>query len=349
MSSTDMQRKDAVDVTVILCSYNRSQDLADALESIAACQMPGSATWEILVVDNNSNDDTRGIVQGFCRRHPGIFRYLLEPTPGKSYALNSGIANARGEILVFTDDDVTFEPTWLANLTAPFRDPTVGGASGRTRPAQEFAAPNWLSKDLDKWAGILYAYFDLGEKPCELLRPPYGANMAFRKSIFEKHGGFRVDLGPAPGSQIRNEDTEFGRRILAAGERMIYEPSAVVYHPVPTSRVTKQYFYAWWFDYGRALVRERGHRPDVYGIPRDYYALIRCGAEIFWHGLRSIVGTTPDGRFAQRCLAQLAVGRTVEIIRRARAQNKQHTKATEEIPRSSRPEPVRSVAGPNEP
>ena len=67
-------------------------------------------------------------------------------------------------------------------------------------------------------------------EPIELSQPPFGTNMAFQKKVFEKHGGFRLDLGPRPGSELRNEDTEFGRRLLAAGERLRYEPSATVYH-----------------------------------------------------------------------------------------------------------------------
>src|SRR5215469_10199051 len=107
-----------MDISVIVCTHNRYQSLAKALESIAASTLPDSVDWEILVVDNCSRDQTRDVVEQFCHRFPGHFRCFFEPHPGKSNALNTGIREARGKILVFTDDDVTVEPTWLQNLTA---------------------------------------------------------------------------------------------------------------------------------------------------------------------------------------------------------------------------------------
>ena len=106
------------------------------------------------------------------------------------------------------------------------------------------------------------AVFDLGSSPEELNEPPFGTNMAFRKEMFQKYGKFRTDLGPRPGSEIRSEDTEFGRRLLAGGERLRYEPSAIVYHPVTQNRLKKEYFLRWWFDKARADVRQ-------FGVPSD--------------------------------------------------------------------------------
>src|SRR5262249_53629231 len=129
--------------------------------------------------------------------------------------------------------------------------------------------PEWGSLTPPKWlpGGARYgtaplAMFDLGAQPGSLDEPPFGANMAFKKALFEKYGGFRTDLGPRPGSEIRGEDTEFGSRILAAGERLRYEPAAVVHHPVPTKRAKRAYYLAWWFDKGRADVRQHGIEPN---------------------------------------------------------------------------------------
>ena len=98
MAVTDRQHSDMVRITVVLCTHNRSRDLAVALESIAASEMPSSVCWEVLVVDNNSTDQTRDIVEGFCERYPARFRYLFEPKQGLSYARNAGIADAHGEV-----------------------------------------------------------------------------------------------------------------------------------------------------------------------------------------------------------------------------------------------------------
>src|SRR5579862_1106876 len=103
-------------ITVILCTYNRHQSLAAALESIADQHLPAGADWEVVVVDNNSSDHTREVVDQYCRKYPNRFRYVFEPQPGKSYALNTGIREAKGDVLAFMDDDVTVEADWLQNL-----------------------------------------------------------------------------------------------------------------------------------------------------------------------------------------------------------------------------------------
>ena len=265
-----------IQTTVILCTYNRCQVLRAALQSLAASELPGSIQWEVLVVDNNSTDQTRELVEEFCRRYPGRFRYIFEPHPGKSFALNRGIQEAKGEVLTFTDDDVSVEPMWLQNLTANLNDGEWAGAGGRTLLAHPFSPPRWLTlAGPDNLGYVLAPLFDRGLQRCELREAPYGANMAFRKMMFEKHGLFRTDLGPRPGDQIREEDIEFGRRLLVAGERLCYEPSAIVYHPIPEDRVQKSYFLARFFDTGRAILRESAPRPDVLGISRRCFTFFR--------------------------------------------------------------------------
>src|ERR1700733_2359262 len=106
-------------ITVILCTYNRCHALAGALESVAGSIVPSSVEWEILVVDNNSNERTRSVVAQFASRYPGRFRYLVEGNPGKSHALNAGVTAARGEVLDLMDEAVTVDSGWLEALTAP--------------------------------------------------------------------------------------------------------------------------------------------------------------------------------------------------------------------------------------
>ena len=133
-------------ITLILCTYNRCRSLAQALESAAALRLPKPIEWEVLVVDNNSSDQTRHVVEDFRRRYPGRFRYLFEPQQGLSYARNAGVRQAKGDILAFTDDDVTVEPTWLQNLTACLHDGEWAGAGGRTVLAHPFSPPKWLTR-----------------------------------------------------------------------------------------------------------------------------------------------------------------------------------------------------------
>ena len=143
---------------------------------------------------------------------------------------------------------------------------------------------------------------------------PFGTNMAFQKAMFEKYGYFRTDLGPRPGSEIRNEDTEFGRRVLAAGERLLYVPSAVVYHEVPEHRTKKGYLLKWWFDYGRAIIRERETKPNIWGIPRRYFRvanyILRFMPRKILHWLRA---RNPQERFRFKCIVWQAAGELVEM------------------------------------
>jgi GT2 family glycosyltransferase len=310
-------------ITVILCTYNRCQSLAKALESVAASELPSTISWEVLVVDNNSRDQTREVVEDFCRRYPGRFRYLLEPRQGKSYALNSGSRATQAEILVFTDDDVLVEPTWLRKLTGALNEGEWAGSGGRVRPEASFSPPHWLALEGPYAMGNVLAFLELGSEGGEFTEDPFernlpvGANMAFRRTMFERYGGFRTDLGP-DGTELRGEDTEFSRRLLKAGERLRHEPSAVVHHVIPESRLRKEYFLAWWFGHGRTAVRRKGKRPPVGGIPRHYigisYRILRI---LPGRVLRWLLAQNPQRRFFLKCWVWATVGEIVELYRQS--------------------------------
>ena len=319
--------------TVIIVTYNRCQSLAKTLDSVCASSLPASSEWEALVVDNNSRDQTLQVVQDFSRRHPGRLRYLFEPNPGKSFGLNAGVLAARGDTLAFIDDDVTVEPSWLQNLTASLQSRKWAGAGGRILLDRNFSLPRWLALDGPCNMGGMLAGFDLGDKAGELREAPYGTNMAFHKKMFERYGLSRTDLGPSPNREIPrpNEDTEFGRRLLAAGERLWYEPSAVVHHPVPRERLNKQYFLAWWFDYGRATSRERWKRSPVWGIPRHCLSIPRMIAtHLSVRVLQWVWTLDPQRRFLRKGVAWMSAGQIAEMYRIARDEKKQKIDAVAE-------------------
>jgi glucosyl-dolichyl phosphate glucuronosyltransferase len=299
-------------ISVILCTYNRCHSLATALQSVADSQVPDSVTWEVLVVDNNSKDKTRETAEEFGRRYPGRFRYFFEPQQGKSFALNSGIREARGEILAFMDDDVMVDVKWLQTLTSIFQRPDWAGAGGRILPERSFTPPAWLSVE-GRYALAPLAMFDLGPQPGELLEPPFGTNMAFRKEVFQKVGGFRTDLGPRPGSETRSEDTEFGVRALAAGQRLWYEPSAVVYHSLPANRLQKKYFLAWWHDKARADIRafglSKGTKLRIAGVPLYFFRRLA-----HWT-VRWITTVNPASRFSCKLKVHMIRGEIAECRR----------------------------------
>lgn len=257
-----------MNVTVIVCTYNRCDSLIKALRSIASSVLPDAVQWEVLVVDNNSRDQTRTVVEEISCLYPGRFRYLFEPRQGLSNARNAGIRAAGGQTVVFTDDDVTVDPLWLQNLTVPLLKGQWAGAAGRICLESKFRPPNWMAITGPFSLGESLVQFDRGDQEGPLDQPPFGANMAFRKIIFEKYGGFRADLGRCGDSLIGNEDTEFAGRVMAAGERLYYVPSAVVNHPVHQDRVTKKYFRSYYFAHGRSMVRQAGPKLSIWRIPQ---------------------------------------------------------------------------------
>lgn len=299
-----------MDITVILCTHNRKDLLAKSLGSLARQEIAASITWEVLVVDNNSSDSTPSVVDELCIAFPGRFRYLFEPQVGKSHALNTGIREAQGRLLAFVDDDVIVEPTWLQNLTVALKSSDWAGAGGRILPIWNCAPPEWLPRFGKQALGPLVG-FEPGLEAGPLLEPPFGTNMAFRKVMFEKYGGFRTDLGPRPNSEIRSEDTEFGSRLLAAGEHLRYEPSATVYHPVPPNRLRKAYFLDWWFDKARADIRQFGipseTRWSIYGVPACFIRRV-----ITW-ALRWLVAFGPSQRFSCKINVWINAGRSSNV------------------------------------
>jgi len=157
------------------------------------------------------------------------------------------------------------------------------------------------------------------------------------KKMFEKHGGFRTDLRPAPGSEIRNEDTEFGNRVLEAGERLRYEPSAVVYHEVPENRLREEYFLRWRFDYGRAQIRVKAKRPDVWGIPRHYISISNRLFHILpKESARWILTSDPKERFFNKGSVYQTIGEVVELYRRG-SEPKETSAGSVVLPSKTRP------------
>jgi len=311
-SSVSLNDSKMLDVNVILCTYNRSQSLAKALESVAASVLPASINWEVMVVDNNSHDQTREVVETFSRRYPGRFRYVFERQQGKSYALNRAIRETRADILAFMDDDVIVEPTWLQNLTAGLHGGIWVGAGGRIVPDWPCSPPSWLP--VKEWYGMApLVMFDLGLEAGRLQDAPFGTNMAFHRSMFEKYGPFRTDLGPRPNSEIRSEDTEFGNRLLAAGEPIRYEPRAVVHHAVPQKRLQKKFFLRWWFDKGRTDIRENRRMKDklVLGVPLVFLRKVTVGT------FRWVLAIQPARRFSYRLTVWFLAGKIVESFRRS--------------------------------
>jgi glycosyltransferase involved in cell wall biosynthesis len=220
---------------VIVCTRNRAALLDGCLASLLA-ERP-STEWEVLIVDNASTDDTAQVVARCAERAPHArVEYLLEDALGLSHARNRGVAAARGEYLLFTDDDVLVEPGWVDRLCSAFAEHDVAAVAGRVVPEWPASPPRWLS---GRHAGVL-ALTDFGDEARDLTESevPVGANMAVRASLL---GGFATPfdtrLGHSGSTYFAYEELELLRGLRAAG-RLVYRPDAVVRHRILPERMT---------------------------------------------------------------------------------------------------------------
>jgi glycosyltransferase involved in cell wall biosynthesis len=225
-------------VSVIVCSRNRAQSLARALASMSRATRPPDA-WEVLIVDNGSTDETPAVVAGFEGSLP--VRRVLEPEPGLSRARNRGVSAAKGEYLVWTDDDVTVDPAWLsAYLDAFAAAPGAALFAGQVHPVLESPVTPWFAAGAEHLQGLMAAraFSDVSPLSPHLL--PYGANFAVRAAE-QRQNLYDPRLGVAPGRRIGGEETDVARAILSAGATGLTVPASIVNHMIPTSRQTLRY------------------------------------------------------------------------------------------------------------
>ncbi len=166
---------DRMKISVAICTWNRSRLLTQTLTNFVELTIPESVEWELIVVDNNSTDDTKQVIQRFADKLP--IRYLFENQQGHSYSRNAAVQSATGELILWTDNDVIVDPGWLAAFAdGANRYPAASFFGGKIEPVFETARPQWLAWQLEKCKSV-YAARDLGNDAFEL-KPdqfPYGA------------------------------------------------------------------------------------------------------------------------------------------------------------------------------
>jgi glycosyltransferase involved in cell wall biosynthesis len=272
--------------SIVIATYKRAADLGETLASLAALQPDGP--WEVIVVDNNSPDDTRGVVERAARTFPVELRYLVEREQGRSPALNAGIRAARGEIVATTDDDVRVPADWLNRAAEGLERLQCDYVGGRVLPIWGGPRPVWLpNRGGKQWAVI--ALLDYGTQPIEFgARVPLGVNMAFRRLAFDTAGLFDPNTGRKAGTLLGQEVREWCIRARAAGIRGFYVPDMWLEHIIPADRLCKAYFRRWfyWRGISRAMLYERAGLdmeaperttldfskvPHVAGVPRYLY------------------------------------------------------------------------------
>lgn len=254
-------------------TLNRADLLRQALHSLRLQTLP-MELFEVLVIDNGSTDDTKQVVASFQQAPDNNIRYFFDPTPGLHVGRHLGMKMAESEILVYCDDDIEAFPTWLEAIAETFEDPDVALVGGKDLPKFESEPPDWILKmwEKDKTGNKILGYLsiiDLGEERKEI-NPLYvfGCNFAIRKKILMEAGGFHPDAMPQELIQYRGDgESHVSRYLLEKNHKVFYHPKASVYHLIPSSRMTEEYFckraYSQGISDSYTSVRDniRNHRP----------------------------------------------------------------------------------------
>jgi glycosyltransferase involved in cell wall biosynthesis len=230
-------------ITVAIPTHNRARLLGETLASIAALKMPGGAEAECIVVDNNSSDDTAAVVDSFAKSAAVPIRRVLEPNIGSSRARNRAVGEARGEFILFIDDDAIAEPQWAAEMIAEMERRKLDAACGIVLPQWTKLPPRWLGPSLYVRLAVHdeQKLADLSSSQVETVHNYFSANVGFRRRTFEVFGGFREELGVVGGNPMSGEDTELFARIIARGGAMGFVPRARVHHVIPPERMRRSY------------------------------------------------------------------------------------------------------------
>lgn len=247
-----------MDISVIICTYNRGEYLRKVLFDLIRQETVSDVSFEVIIVDNNSMDNTKQVCEEFIVRCPEVFRYVFEERQGKTFALNMGIRESRGNVIAFTDDDVVIDERWVISIKQAFKaNPDCMAFGGRVVTIWPDTLPPWIAREgaFRNTDGAIVEH-DFGgfvkSYPLNRLFPPIGANMFFARGIFEKYGGFNEKLNQGMKKIPMLEDTEFCDRLMKNKENILYIPDSVVYHPVYQNRLTRDYFRKHAFKSGRA-------------------------------------------------------------------------------------------------
>lgn len=275
---------------VIIPTYNRQDLLPLALNSLFAAEMPPGLEVVVTVVDNNSTDGTRLVIESFQKKFGERIRYCFERQQGRSHALNAGITATTGDLVGIIDDDEEIDAKWYKTAFEAFTTRDLDFIGGPYIPRWSITPPEWLPP---KYGGVV-GWVDGGqtEVPFDSNYPGIlmGGNAVFKRSVLLKVGLYKTWLGRTDKGLLTGEDEELYGRLLAAGATGMYLPNLIIYHHVPSERLTKSYFRRWCFWRGVSLGQlEKTRKQEcayLLGIPRWHYrsaarGLVRSVAGFF--------------------------------------------------------------------
>ena len=304
-----------VKISAIVCTYNRASYLRKALSSLVNQNFPVEE-YEIIVVDNGSQDGTRQVVAEFAQR--SSIRYIYESVLGLSQARNTGWKNAQGERIAYLDDDAIADQGWLAKIVEVFETvkPRPGCLGGKVYPIWEAPRPRWLSNPMASWLAIL----DYSDTPVTLDDPRHlvGANIAYPRHLLETMGGFQVSLGRKGNNLLSNEESLLQYQLVKAGYACIYHPEIIVGHHIQASRLNQAWFTRrlYWQGVSNAILQITQESP----MPsrRVLLALSATRRVLSPRRLFDLVVPTDDPqRFERKCSAFGQVGYLVGLLGKA--------------------------------
>jgi glycosyltransferase involved in cell wall biosynthesis len=263
-------------ISVIFSTFNGELTLPKMLDSLLVMS-EFNGVWEIIVVDNASNDNTRNIIESYIDRLP--IKYVYEECKGKNFALNTALKFAVGDLYVFTDDDVIVDKNWLIELERAantHKDFYVFG--GKIEPEWPHLPSAWILENVQ--LGVVYALSkeEWPEGPVDPIHV-MGPNMAVRSTVFKSGLKFETSIGPNGGNYAMGSETEFTCRLAGLGYRSFYVRSAIVKHIIRRHQLNIDWILGRAFRFGRGSYCRENKIADlsniamIFGIPR--WMLIR--------------------------------------------------------------------------
>ena len=279
-------------LSIIICSYNRASYIEAGVGSLYN-QSSGLDSFETIIVDNNSTDNTADVFKQWRASHAnGSFTYLTESKQGASFARNTGAANAKGQWLCFMDDDAIANTNYVENIINHIETkPDAVGFGGRIIPKYIPAEPKWMSY----YVSSLVGNFDYAPTACafENGKYPLESNMIVRKDVYDAIGGFNTALPGVVGTlRIGGEGKELFYKILALGHTIYYDPAICVHHVVEVKKLTSEYMYRVASGIGRGEKTRTKAISNVAYIKKIIEYIFKLGAAVIL-GIKYILQATP--------------------------------------------------------